>query len=202
MEAEFYRWSQDGGADEPEPPAGGYLDLPLSSHSDWDLRAGRRIEKWDPNAIALFDEEAEPPDFPFTSNDLPVFSPRLKALMESLGVEGIQYLPLRIRHQASGREVQGYQLANYLCLIDCLDWDRSVYQLWTKDNLLFWEQRPHMLGTFRDVQKAVLDSSRIGTVPIFRLWGWEVMVVVRGDIKRAVEAAGMTGCWFSALEAS
>lgn len=201
METEFYRWDQEGGADEDEPAVGGFLDLQLSGCSDWDLRAGRYIEKWNPETLAVYDDEAEPPDFPFTSNDLPVYSPRLRALMESLGVEGIQYLPVRIRHQGSGREVPGYHLANYLCLIDCLDRERSVYQVWTKDNLLFWEMRPTMLGTFRDVQRAVLDCSRIGETPIFRLWGWDVMVVIRGDLKRAIERVGTTGCRFSLLDA-
>ncbi len=83
------------------------------------------------------------------------------------------------------------------------DWDLRAacyYQVWTKDNLLFCERRPHMLGTFRDVQRAVLDCSRIGEISVFRLWGWEVMVVIRGDVKSAIERAGITGCRFSLLE--
>jgi hypothetical protein len=57
-----------------------------------------------------------------------------------------------------------------------------------------------MLGTFRDVTKAVIDSKKIGDVPIFRLWGWEMMILVREDVKRAIEEAGITGCIFREIE--
>lgn len=46
----------------------------------------------------------------------------------------------------------------------------------TKDNLLFWEKRPWMLGTFRDVKRVVLDPDKIGDAQLFRLWGWEDLV--------------------------
>jgi hypothetical protein len=81
-------------------------------------------------------------------------------------------------------------------VIDCLDRHKSKYEIWTQDNLLFWQKRPWMLGRFRDVQRAVLDETKIGRTPVFRLWGWEAMVVVRDDLKRAIADAGVTGCRF------
>jgi Immunity protein family (Imm11) len=196
----FYRWLQYGGAGDPKPPLLWYLHIQLVNFNERDLMAGRYTENWDPDTIALYDDEVEYTDFPFTNNDLPVYSPRLKALVERLGVEGIQYLPLRIRHRHSDKEVQGYYLVNYLHVIDCLDRERSIYQIWTKDNLLFWEKRPQMLGTFRDVQKAVLDPTKVGNFRIFRLWGWEMMVIVRADVKQAIGKANLTGCRFDELE--
>jgi len=198
----FYRWSQDGGADDPELPVGGYLSLQLGNLPWWELSAGRHIQNWDPETTAFYDEAGECPDFPFTSDSLPVYSPRLRALMEDLRVDGIQYLPLRIRGQISGKEIPGYCLVNYLHLIDCLDRERSSYQVWTKENLLFWEERAWMLGTFRDVRRAVLVESRIRDFQVFRLWGWSVMVVVREDMKSAIEEAAITGCWFTEIETS
>jgi hypothetical protein len=199
METTYYRWCQEGGAEDAEPASGGYPRLQLRGYTEWDLRAGHPIDNWDLDTVAVYDQESDLSDFPFTNNDLPVYSPRLRTVMEALSAEDIQYLPLRIQHEKSGKEVHGYHLVNYLRVIDCLDRESSVYQIWTKDNLLFWEQRPHMLGTFRDVQKAVLDPSRIGQVPVFRLWGWKNMVIVRGDSQCAIETAGITGCRFSPL---
>ena len=196
----FYRWTQEGRTDETESGLLWYLSTGLSDRVEWDLRAGRYIEDLDPNTTAFYDDKVEHTDFPFTDNDLPVYSPRLKALMEKLKVEGIQFLPLRIRHRPSGAEAQGYHIANYLHAIDCLDREHSIYEIWTKDNLLFWEKRPSMLGTLRDLRKAVLDSTKIGNDRLFRLEEWEMMVLVREDVKEAIEEARITGCRFTEIE--
>jgi len=195
----FYKWSQYGGADEIEPSIWS-LSFELDNGVEWDLMAGKYIENWDVNIAATYDDEVDPTDYPFTSFLLPVFSPRLKELMESLGVEYIQYLPLKIRRSDGAKEVDGYHFANYLMVIDCLDREKSEYQIWTKENLLFWEKRPYMLGTFRYVKKAVINSDKIRNIPLFRLWGWECMVIVREDVKTAIEGAGITGCVFDEIE--
>jgi hypothetical protein len=197
----YFRWDPFSGADEEESESVWSLSTGLNNIQEWDLRLGKYIEDWDINTTAYYyDEEIEYSDYPFADGLLPVYSTRLKSLLEDLGIEGIQYLPLRIKRQDGAKEVDGYYIANYLNVIDCLDRERSVYQVWTKDNLLFWEKRPQRLGTFRDVTKAVIDSKKISDAPIFRLWGWEMMVVVREDVKRAIEEAGITGCMFREIE--
>jgi hypothetical protein len=55
------------------------------------------------------------------------------------------------------------------------------------------------LGTFRDIRKAVLDLEKIRDNRLFRLWGWGYTVVVRSDLKEAIEDAGITGCRFKRL---
>jgi hypothetical protein len=195
----FFRWSQEGGTDEAESPVSWYLNTQLTDQVKWDLLAGRYIEDWNPNTIAFYEDDLEHTDFPFTDNDLPVYSPRLKRLMETLKIEGIQYLPLQIKHKHSDTWVHGYHIANYLYTVDCLNREHSICQIWTKENLLFWEKRPWLLGTFRDVSKAVLDSTQIGNKRLFRLWGWRRMVLVREDVKEAIEDARITGCRFTEL---
>ena len=196
----FFRWTHESGAGEANHPLLWYLDIQLIDLETWDLMAGHGIENWNLTTTAYYEDEVAHTDFPFTGNDLPVYSPRLKLLMERLAATEIQFLPLQIKHKHRSSEVQGYCLANYLRLIDCLDRKRSEYQVWTRDNLLFWEKRPWMLGTFRDVTRAVLDTTQLGDVRAFRLWGWEMMAVVRGDVKQAIEEAGMTGCRFTEIE--
>ncbi len=197
----FYRWTEVGGADEPETVQPWILKrLQLVGLKEWDLDAGRYIEDWSPNNTAYYEWEGEHEDLACTTFNLHVYSPRLKRLMESLMVEGIQYLPLRIKHLHSDQEVHGYHIANYLHVIDCLDRERSRYEIWTEETLLFPEKVPWKIGKFRDVRKAVLERGRIGGVRVFRLWGWEMMVVVREDVKRAIEEAGLTGCQFWELE--
>lgn len=196
----YFRWDPYSGIDEEESESVWSLSIQLKNIQEWDLRIGKYIKVWDTNITAVYDEEIEYSDYPFATGLLPIYSTRLKSLMENLGLKSIQYLPLRIRRRDGAKEVDGYYIANYLNVIDCLDRERAVYQIWTKDNLLFWEKRPYMLGTFRDVTRAVLDSKKIGDVPIFRLWGWEMMVMVREDVKQTIEEAGITGCVFREIE--
>lgn len=197
----YFSWDQYSGPDEKDSEPPWSLSTELDNIREWDLRLGKCIEDWDPDTTAYYDdEEVEYSDYPFVSGLLPVYSARLRSLMEGLGIEGIQYLPLKIKRRDGTQEVEGYSIANYLNVIDCLDRERSVYEVWTKDNLLFWEKRPDMLGTFCDVRRAVIDSKKTGDVPLFRLWGWEMMVIVREDVKQAIEKAGITGCEFREIE--
>jgi hypothetical protein len=195
-----FEWSHFVGGYENEPIEVWRLSIQDKHFNEWDLKAGTYINDWDLNITAFYDKELDNTDYPFATDLLSVYSPRRRSLMEDLRINEIQYLPLRIKRQDGEKEVYGYSIANYLRVIDCLNREKSVYQVWTKDNLLYWEKRTNMIGTFRDVTNAVLDFDKIGDAKIFRLWGWETMVVLREDVKQAIEEAGITGCEFYKIE--
>jgi hypothetical protein len=195
----YFRWSHYAGGNEEDSREVWSLDIRDKHFDEWDVMSGTNIKHWYPNLTAYY-EESNFTDYPFITGLIPVYSPRLRSLIENMKVNDIQYLPLRIKRKDEKEEISGYSIANYLRIIECLNRERSVYQLWTKDNLLFWEKRPDMLGTFESITKTVLDLKKIGDARIFRLWGWEVMVVLREDIKQAIEKAGITGCEFSEIE--
>lgn len=197
----YFRWSQNGYSTQLLDVNIWYLErIDLIGYDQWSLKTGKVIENWDENTTAFFSTEADHTDFPFSAYDLPIYSPKLSALIKNMRIKQIQYLPIKIRNSNNNNVIHGYCIANYLSVIDCLDRDHSDYQVWTKNNLLFWEERSWMLGTFRDVKKAVLDKSKIGDGLIFRLQGWEVMVIVREDIKQEIEKAKITGCVFTEIE--
>jgi hypothetical protein len=197
---DFFRWSPFVGGYENEPIEVWSLYIQDKQFNEWTLMSGEYINDWDASITAFYDKELDYSDYPFGPGLIPVYSSRLRLLMEDLKVNEIQYLPIKIKQRDGKKEVFGYTIANYLKIIDCLNREKSVYQVWTKDNLLFWEKRPYMLGTFRDVTKTVLDKGKIGDAKIFRLWGWKMMVVLREDVKQAIEGAGITGCDFYKLE--
>lgn len=202
MKANYFEWIQNSSDWAPDDRVEWFLEIELRNFNEWDLMAGRYISNWDENTIVYYDIESGHTDYPFTNVDLPIYSPRLCQLMQKLKMGDIQYLPVRLKHKESGREIEGYHIANYLRIIDCLDRERSVYQIWTKENLIFWEKRPHKLGKFRDVRKAVLDVNRIGDARLFRLWGWQMMVIVREDVKVVIEEVEITGGRFVKVETS
>jgi hypothetical protein len=194
----FYRWTQNEISQNPNPDLKGYLEIIIDDIDKWKLMSG---DYWQDSLCDLQAfSEGELLDFPFTNNDLHVYSAKLVDLMLGLGVTQIQYIPLKIINRWNDQEILDYSIANYLQVIDCLDRVRSKYKVWTKENLLFWEKRSYMLGTFQGVSEVVLNKDHIGDSKLFRLWGWNCMVVVREEIKTSIEKAGITGCLFSELE--
>lgn len=167
----------------------------------WRLMEGRPLseEEWEAEAMAYWDEEGPLTDLPFNPN-VPLHSPRLKELLEQLGLErDIQYLPVRVIGEKSGREVGVYYVANFLRRIPCLDLEHSIYGRYgehPEDFRVF----PEKIGEISHVLKAVLRREAIGDARLFRVDEWEYIVVIREDVKEAMEGAGITGCWFWELE--
>jgi hypothetical protein len=121
----------------------------------------------------------------------------LRALLEELGLGAeIQFLPVRVVGEKSGREVGVYYVAHFLQRISCLDLEHSV-------GVEFYEPdyfRPEKRGKIRAVWRAVLRREAIGEARVFRVDEYVYIVVIREDVKAAMEGAGITGCWFQELE--
>jgi hypothetical protein len=196
----YYGWLQYGGADLDPPELVWDLEIDLHGWHEWDLKAGRLIPNWDGRTYANYSNEADHVDYPFTSELIPVHSSRLASLISEECPNAVQYLPLLIKNRLTDEIIEGYSIANHLVMVDCLDRERAQYELWTKENLLFWEHRPWLLGSFRTINKFVLRSSQIPDKKLFLLWGWD-MVIVREDLKTLMERSGITGGRFHEIAA-
>lgn len=165
----------------------------------WRLEEARPLseEEWDPEAFANWAEDAPLTDLPFAVPDFHLHSPRLRALLEGLGLGSeIQYLPIRIRGEKSGQEVGIYYVANYLRRIPCLDLEHSIgVEFFGPDWI-----RPEQRGKIAGVWRAALRKEAIGDARLFRVDEWPYIVAVREDVKRTMGEAGITGCYFLELE--
>lgn len=152
--------------------------------------------EWEQEAPADWSEDRPLTDLLFDPK-FHVLSPRLKALLEDLelGPE-IQFLPVRIKGEKSGREVGVYYVANFLRRIPCLDLEHSIGVEFFGPDWIRPEQRGQIAGVF----KAALRKEAIGDARVFRVDEWEYIVVIREDVKEAMEEAGITGCWYQELE--
>ena len=195
----YYVWLQYGGADQEPPDKVWTLEIDLCGMQVRDFKAGKQFSSWDVNTSAIYSEEAPHADYPFTIGLIPVHSSRLTALIHKECPDAVQYLPIRVKNRLTLHEIDGYSIANYLKVIDCLDREQADYEIWTKANLLFWEKRPWLLGTFRTINKFVLQSSRLTDDKVFWLWGWP-MTIIREDIKTLIEQAAITGCRFHEIK--
>ncbi len=113
-----------------------------------------------------------------------VFSTRLRELLDSLGIDNIEYYTLEIVDPRTGKKFSDYRIANVVGLVDCVDREKSDCKYFDD-------------GEIKRIHKLVLDESRIPSkLRIFRLAGRTVLTVVHQSIKEAIESAGITGCVF------
>lgn len=194
----YYRWASTSEGNS------GVRDLNIKGWEDdfelsWRLMEARPIEEWVQEAPAGWDEEGPLLDMPFSPN-FHIISPRLKALLEDLRLGGdVQFLPIRVIGEKSGQEVGVYYVANFLQRIPCLDLEHSIYGRYG-DHPEDFQVFPEKIGQIRHVWKAVLRREAIGDARLFRVDEWEYIVVIREDVKEAMEREGITGCWFWELE--
>lgn len=170
------------------------IEIEPRSTPYWDLTVGKPVANWQEDEWATCESFEHATDYPFASHLLPVVSTRMRTTIESLGIQSIQYLPIRIvdRMQVV---CLGYSIANVLQVVDATDEDKSEIERWTKFNLPFWSKRSWMLGTFRSIRRVVLDESKVGDHRLFVLKGSD-WIIVRDDVKQGLEAASITGIGF------
>jgi hypothetical protein len=128
----FYRWasSSEGNSGIRELHIKGWAD---DFELSWRLQEAQPFGEgeWIQEAPAEWDEEGPLTDMPFNPN-FHLVSPRLRALLEELGLGAeIQFLPVWVVGEKSGREVGVYYVAHFLQRISCLDLEHSIYCVWS-----------------------------------------------------------------------
>jgi len=164
------------------------LSHPPSVANRFDFCACDLVEEWNSSVFFTYTEDGPHVDFPRVTGSRHAMSARLQELVAQTAPCHVQFLPFRIRSSVGTGEVNGYALANYLRRIDCLDRERC-----RTDNDC-WEA----FNLYGDIPlvETVIKQSRIGDAKVFRVVGDSELVVVRGDLKTAIEKAGMTGLSF------
>jgi hypothetical protein len=127
-------------------------------------------------------------EFSLSSFAIPVVHRRVVALFERLGLQKeVQFIPVEVEGQT-----EPWFILNALQVIRCIDDARC-------EEVLYWlpeDNRPDVVGQYRNVRGLKVDPSKIGEANIFRPWGWEVVLIVSERVKRAMEEAGITGARF------
>lgn len=124
--------------------------------------------------------------FTFGAFDVPVISSEVrKALLEVKGID-VQFIPVSIEDTS-----KPFWIMNVLKRVDCTDERLSEIMKWTEE-----DGRPEKIGEYRMVSKLVLDETKTGDDPIFRLAGWEIALIVDDVVKKAMEACDCGGVLF------
>lgn len=116
-------------------------------------------------------------------------SSRLQRVLRAVGVDGIDYYPLRIVNPITRDVYQSHEAANILEVIHCLDRERSDLDIDDEDPTNLWY-----------INRLALVRDRLGDALLFRLGERPRTVIVRREVKEAVEGAGITGAMFLPAE--
>jgi hypothetical protein len=127
-------------------------------------------------------------DFSYGGIATPVVHPRVASVFAQLAPEDIQLFPVEIRGQP-----EPFLILVATKLLRCID-DKSCeeVQLWTSE-----DGRPEKVGQYRDVWGLRIDPSKVGDSKVFRTWGWHIALIVREEIRDALERMGATGAKFT-----
>jgi hypothetical protein len=126
---------------------------------------------------------------------IPIVSPKLRGVLQELGVTNAEYFPIKLIDEARGVTRDDYLVMNVLGRIACLDVENST--------VVKSRRGEH----FTSVEEFKLFEDRIKPLPgsdapplMFRLDEYENYTLVHERVKRAFEEAGITGAGFTLPE--
>ena len=120
------------------------------------------------------------PDYSRDGHGCPVFSDKLKNIMEAAGCDNIEYFPAQIVEYNSSEPQSGYYAANIIGLIQCIDMDES-------------EVDEDEDGNIDEIEHLVIDESATRDLLIFRLAEMQDVILIHEHFKKPIEEAGITG---------
>jgi hypothetical protein len=166
------------------------LKSPVDEHGQevdpWQFSEGRILEI--PSALRLpVSLAGRALDFSLTGLGVVVVHGRVVQLFESLGIQEVQFLPVRVEGHGGP-----YFILNTLRVIHCIDDARC-------EEVRYWrpeDGQPEKVGEYRVVAGLRIDPGKVGDASIFRPWGWPVALIVSQRLKEAMDAEGITGTRF------
>lgn len=165
----------------------------LGGFEDWQLSSGERIENWPETAwiqATRADYDGTPDDVLQSHLGVPIYSSRLRTLLDDAGIKGIQYLPLTVL-RPDNSIISGFAIANIANKVAALDLDNSDYDVFPDDYFL-----PSRRGTISGVRKYVLRKDQLRQYDILRLQEYLAGLFVSERFKKAFEADACTGYAF------
>ena len=183
----YYEW-----LGEPDAVEIGFPDRQFNGF--W-MVEGEPVIGWNEYMIAVYLCADTPVfDFGLGVDGWPLFSPRMRNLMEDIAPGLIQYLPFRFQRPDGTGQVVGYYVGQMLRLVDCLDRVRTkVGNGWEPIN---------NFGDFGTYRPFFISRHLTSDERLFRIRGNSQSIVIRQDLKQAIEEAGFRGQRFDLLECS
>jgi hypothetical protein len=152
----------------------------------WLFHKGRPVPNPGPLLLPV-DVPGRPLDFSLAGFGTPVVHVKVASLFSELAPEDVQTVPVEI----SGQPEQ-FCILVATRLIRCIDEQASEeIQKWAPE-----DGQPEKVGEYRDIWGMRIAPAAVGDAQVFRPWGWNIALIVREEIKDALERMGATGTKF------
>ncbi len=153
--------------------------------SRYDLEKGKLLDAWDERIVFNYNvkEGHIPTDYLGNNLGWLIVSATFKNMLESTGIQGVQYFPIRIVNESTGIELHDYFVANVHTLVDALDLKHSKYDEFELD-----DGEKVMSIEFHALKKETIKGNHI-----FRLKGDNIPLFVSEVVKDSVKRHGITG---------
>lgn len=153
---------------------------------------GARLEIDIPVFDFVMDEECQGEllDYVWTNLRGITISSKFKSVLESVGIDNVDYYPVRIVNEVTGETSSDYFVANIVGIIPCMDMKNSKYK-----NILAFPDK------IRSIQELHIDYSKIDGDKLFRLAELKTAIIIAHEsLKIAAEEAKLSGVTFSPAE--
>jgi len=124
-------------------------------------------------------------DYAVTDMGCSIMSERLKALLDSNGIDNIQYFPASVIEKDGEQAQYGYYAANIVGLVDCIDREASEMDAEEDDN--------GELNIIYSIEKLVLKNTETNHGPIYRAYPFTRLILIDSLFKEKFDSAGFTG---------
>jgi hypothetical protein len=119
-------------------------------------------------------ERGTEPDVTFGPFQLPVVEANVARLIEAIAPDDVELIPIQI--VGSNRE---YRVLHVRRIVDCLDYQRSVYDRYDDDD-------EDMAGQVKGIYELVVRADAMGSAKIFRIKDDEVWIYVTDVVRDAL----------------
>jgi len=172
---------------------GNPVDIQLASGVPSKLRTryyGNSVEARMPLTVPV-GQAGDEVDFNFCAFDM-VVTPRVfNKELEALVGKAIQRIPVTVEGKGDK-----YEILNVCDVVRCVDEKRSEHIMkWTAE-----DGRPDRTGTYRMIIGLKIDPAAASGHHIFRVYDWEIALIVSGEVKKLLEARKITGLGFQRVD--
>jgi len=167
-----------------------FLDEPLSKDAqpiDARLfRYGKVYEGTAPQSVPV-QQNGKRIAFCLAAFDMPVVSNEIAAMLRDVAAKDCEFFPISVESTNLGMSI-----VNVVRRIKCVDESRCEHVMkWRPE-----DNRPDRLGSYRSIGGLRIDPSKTNGHHAFRIFGWEVALIVSEVIRAKLETIENLGIVF------
>lgn len=159
----------------------------IHGFEQYELDEGKFIQDWVSDITFYFNPLEGDRITDYLANNLGWFvvSNRFKNVLSESGIDGIQYLPVKVINSKDNTTIDNYYVANVLHVVDALDLQNSDYSVMDIDGEKIYS-----------IRKYVVIQDKVKNVHLFKLKGYEIPIFASELVKKLTEKNNITGCDF------